>query len=83
MAREGGDRSGGGSSATASRRPTAQRALSLVEAAESIGVSTTFLRREIERGRLTPTRLTRRVLILVEDWEAYLQARRAESAKGH
>lgn len=47
-------------------------ALSLSEFADEIGVSQTFLRYEIARKKLHPTRLGRRVLISMDEARRYL-----------
>ena len=54
------------------RTKVAKLALSLEEAAWELSVSTSFLRLEIARGRLTPVRLGRRLLISVSEVDRYL-----------
>ena len=52
---------------------TEKRAYSVPELGRLYPVSTGFLRGEIRRGALRSTRFGRRVLVLVEDWNLYLQ----------
>jgi hypothetical protein len=55
-------------------RHRASRAFGIVELARAIGVSPGFLRLEIARGNLQPTRLGRRILITSAELERYLVA---------
>jgi excisionase family DNA binding protein len=48
-------------------------ALSLAEFAESLGISVEFVRQEIRRNRLYPTRLGKRVLITSYEARRYLE----------
>lgn len=50
----------------------ATTARSIAETARQLGVSMGFLRLEIARGKLRPTRLGRRVLILDQELRRYL-----------
>jgi hypothetical protein len=52
-------------------------AYSLEELAGDIGVSVGFLRLEITRGQLVPTRLGRRVIVAAEEVRRYLAANSA------
>lgn len=54
---------------------TKTRANSLPELAEAYGLSLQFLRNEMLSGKLKITRFGRRVLVLKEDWDAYLKSR--------
>lgn len=49
-----------------------RRAFSVPELSEQYGLSVRFLRLEIERGNIPVTKLSRRVLVMREDWDAYL-----------
>jgi len=50
----------------------ARRAWSVAEVSERLGVSRNFLLRHIQQGQLRARRLGRRVVILSEDLDAYL-----------
>jgi hypothetical protein len=54
---------------------TDRKANSLPELATSHGLSLQFLRNEMRSGALRVTRFGRRVLVLREDWDAYVKAR--------
>jgi len=56
-------------------------AWSLPEYAARLGVSFTFLRNEIARGRLFPTRLGRRVLVSVDEANRYVRENTAPAAE--
>jgi excisionase family DNA binding protein len=57
-----------------------RRALSIEDAAESIGLSPWTLRKYISTGRINPTRIGRRVLIETSEIERLLEAGRAKAA---
>jgi hypothetical protein len=48
----------------------------LEELAAATGLSVGLLRKEIRRGALPVTRIGRRVLVLDEDWRAYVAGER-------
>jgi hypothetical protein len=53
--------------------PTVRRGHAINELASSYGLSHQFLRNEIRRGKLRARRFGRRVIVLDEDWRAYLE----------
>ena len=53
---------------------TDRRAYSVPELSRLYSVSTGFLRGEIRRGTLRVRRFGRRVLVLKEDWDRYIQS---------
>jgi excisionase family DNA binding protein len=55
-------------------------AVSVAEAACALGVSRSFLRLEIVRGRLQATRLGRRVVVMKDQLERYLNSNTSEEA---
>jgi excisionase family DNA binding protein len=50
-----------------------RRAYGVAEIAQAYGLSIGFLRNEIKSGSLPIKRFGRRVLVLKEDWEKYLE----------
>ncbi len=50
-----------------------KRAYGVAEIAQAYGISVGFLRGEIRNGSLPIKRFGRRVLVLKEDWEKYLE----------
>ena len=58
---------------TPSRTVTERRAYSIPELGELYPVSTGFLRGEIRRGALKIRRFGRRIVVLKEDWDAYIE----------
>lgn len=56
---------------------TEVRATGLRNLAEQLGVSVGFLRLEISRGRLLPTRLGRRVVVTADEARRYLAKNQA------
>jgi hypothetical protein len=59
---------------------TERKACSLPELAGLYQVSLGFLRNEVRRDALKVTRFGRRVLVLREDWDAYLRSRPTNGA---
>jgi excisionase family DNA binding protein len=59
---------------------TDKRAYSVSELSRLYPVSTGFLRGEIRRGVLRARRFGRRVLVLREDWDAYVATRDEQCA---
>jgi hypothetical protein len=59
------------------RIATEIRATGLQKLAPELGVSVGFLRLEISRGRLLPTRLGRRVVVTADEVRRYLAANQA------
>lgn len=59
-----------------------RRARSITEACEELGVSRNFLMSQIRQGLLRARRFGRRVIILNEDFETYLDSAESVSA-GH
>lgn len=60
---------------------TDKRAYSVPELSQPYPVSTGFLRGEIRRGVLRVRRFGRRVLVLREDWDAYIQQAGGENKR--
>jgi len=54
---------------------TQSRAKNLPQLAHEYGLSLGFLRNEMHAGALKITRFGRRVVVLREDWDAYLKSR--------
>lgn len=59
--------------APSTRTVTDKRAYSVPELSRLYSLSSGFLRGEIRRGVLRVRRFGRRVLVLKEDWDAYVQ----------
>ena len=60
---------------------TERRAYSIPELGSLYPVSTRFLRKEVRRGALRVRRFGRRIVVLKEDWEAYVERAGAEAAR--
>lgn len=52
-----------------------KKAFGLPELAIAYGFCTAYLRNEAKAGNLKVTRFGRRVLVLKDDWDAYVQSR--------
>ncbi|EIP99501.1 hypothetical protein OpiT1DRAFT_04019 [Opitutaceae bacterium TAV1] len=61
-------------------RTNPPQCMSKAEAATYLGVSLRFLNRELERFRLKPTRLGRRVILRLKEIERYLDFKDAQQA---
>jgi excisionase family DNA binding protein len=59
-----------------------KRAYGVAEIAQSYGISIGYLRNEIKAHRLPIKRFGRRVLVLKEDWEKYLEDHDTGPAEG-
>lgn len=62
------------------RNPSPRRAYGIAEVAESLGVSSGFVRLEIQRGRLATLRIGRRVLIASASLDKYINAAAAHES---
>jgi excisionase family DNA binding protein len=60
---------------------TARKAYSVQELARLYPISLGFLRSEIRQGKLRVRRFGRRVLILKEDWDSYVEKTDVESTR--
>jgi hypothetical protein len=65
----------------AAKTVTDRRAYSVPELGRLYPVSMGFLRGEIRRGALRVRRFGRRVLVLREDWDAYVERARQDSTE--